>query len=906
MAGWVILLAAVAYLSLLFAIAYWGDQQARRGRALITAWVYTLSIAVYCTSWTFYGSVGRAAQSGVDFLPIYLGPTLVFVLWFIVLRKIVRIGKTERITSIADFISSRYGKSTLASGVVTVIAVVAILPYISLQLKAVSASFTVLLEGPLQAPPSLSVHGPVLQDTAFLVTGMMAVFAILFGTRHIDASEHHQGMVVAVAFESVVKLFAFLAVGLFVAFWLFDGPGDLFAQAAASPEVSSLLSFDAVGSPAQWMTIMALSMAAIVCLPRQFQVMVVENVDERHLSKAVWLFPLYLFAINLFVLPLALAGRLVFPEGSVNPDTFVLALPLSEGLQSLALFAFIGGLSAATAMVIVESIALSTMVCNDLVMPVLLRLPWLKLTQRGELTRLLLYIRRGAILVILGLAYVYVRYIGESYTLVTIGLMSFAAAAQFAPAIIGGLFWKGGTRNGALTGLILGFLVWAYTLLLPSFAQSGWLPLAFVDEGPFGLNLLKPYALFGMEGLDDLTHAFFWSMSVNIAGYLLVSSFDRPSAIERVQAAQFVEVFERAESSGSSLWRGTTSVADLRSLLARFVGSEQAERALAAHAKGRNLELIDAAQADPHLVAFAERLLAGAIGAASARVMIGSVMKGEAVGLDEVMQILDETSQVIEYSRQLEQKSQELEAMTAELRAVNERLQELDRLKDDFIATVSHELRTPLTSIRSFSELLVDNPALEEQQRQRFLGIIVKESERLTRLINQILDLAKMEAGRMEWSMAQVDPRGVIEDALAATSGLIEETGLALEVCLPDRLPPLWVDRDRLIQVLLNLLSNAVKFCEGSGGRVRVTAGVAEGRLRVSVSDNGPGIAPADQERIFDRFLQAGSTLTDKPKGTGLGLPISRQIIERFGGRLWVESEPGSGATFIFELPVRE
>jgi len=901
---WVILLVAVGYLSLLFAIAYWGDKQADRGRSLITPWVYTLSIAVYCTSWTFYGSVGRAANSGVDFLPIYLGPTLVFVLWFFLLRKIVRIGKTERITSIADFVSARYGKSTLTSGVVTVIAVVAILPYISLQLKAVSASFTVLLYPPGSAVPESSLHGPMLQDTAFLVTGMMAVFAILFGTRHIDASEHHQGMVVAVAFESLVKLVAFLAVGLFVGFWLFDGFGDLFARAAAVPEVGRLLSLDAIGSPAQWVTLMMLSMTAIICLPRQFQVMVVENVNERHLRKAVWLFPLYLFAINLFVLPIALAGRLIFPEGDVNPDTFVLALPLAEGLQTLALLVFIGGLSAATAMVIVESIALSTMVCNDLVMPVLLRLPWLKLTQRGDLTRLLLGIRRGAILGILALSYVYVRYIGESYALVTIGLVSFAAAAQFAPAIVGGLFWKGGTRNGALTGLILGFLVWAYTLLLPSFAQSGWLPLSFVEQGPFGIALLRPYALLGLDGLDNLTHALFWSMSANVLGYLLVSSFDRPSAIERVQAAQFVEVFERAEGAGSALWRGTATVSDLYNLVSRFVGSEQADRAFAAHARHRNLHLDSVSLADNQLVAFAERLLAGAIGAASARVMVGSVMKGEVVGLEEVMQILDETSHVIEYSRQLEQKSRELEAITAELRAANERLKELDRLKDDFIATVSHELRTPLTSIRSFSELLVDNPELEPEQRERFLGIIVKESERLTRLINLILDLAKMEAGRMEWSMTEVDPRAAIEDALAATSGLFEDKGLALEVRIPAELPAVWADRDRLIQVLVNLLSNAVKFSGQPDDRVTVTAAATGGRLRVSVRDTGPGIAPADHERIFERFQQAGGTLANKPRGTGLGLPISRQIVERFGGRLWVESRPGAGADFIFDLPL--
>ncbi len=899
---WFVLLVAVSYLCVLFAIAHYGDKRADQGRSLINPYVYTLSIAVYCTSWTFYGSVGRAAGGGMNFLPIYLGPTLSFVLWWFLLRKIIRISKVNRITSIADFISSRYGKSTSISGLVTVIAVIGILPYISLQLKAVATSFNVLL------PESLG-QAPASVDTALFVALVLALFAILFGTRHIDASEHHEGMVVAIAFESIVKLVAFLAVGLFVTYGIFDGFGDLFGQGAAVPDVARLFTIGgnagpAVGGYIEWTTLTLLSMAAIICLPRQFQVAVVENVDEGHLRKAVWLFPLYLLVINIFVLPIAVGGLLTLPA-DVDADTFVLTIPMAENAEFLALLAFIGGLSAATGMVIVATIALSTMISNDLIMPSLLRLKRLRLTERGDLSALILKIRRGSIVVILLLGYTYFRVIGESYALVTIGLVSFAAAAQFAPVIVGGIMWRGGTRHGAMTGLSLGFLMWFYTLLLPAFTNSGWLPASFIEQGPFGIALLRPEALFGMDWLDNLSHALFWSMLVNIGGYVGVSVMTRQNVIERVQTALFVDVFRHSgEKSGFRVWRGTATFAELHDLVARFVGRDRAKRAYAEFARVRGLDLAKVGDADADMVDFTERMLAGAIGAASARVMIASVVKGEVVGIHEVMEILDEASQVIEYSHRLEQKSRELEATSAELRRANEQLKELDRLKDDFLSTVSHELRTPLTSIRALGEILLDNPEIDIEQRRQFFGVIVNESERLTRLINQILDLAKMEAGRMEWRMADVDPKDVIDRAIAATRSLFSEHDIELEVKLSKSLPLVHADPDRLIQVLVNLLSNAVKFCQCDDPKVVVHAAVIKGNVVVRVSDNGPGIPASAHRLIFEKFQQAGDAASDRPKGTGLGLPICRQIVGHFGGKIWVESAPGDGATFAYTVPI--
>jgi Na+/proline symporter/signal transduction histidine kinase len=899
----VIVLASFAYVGLLFAIAYYGDKRADAGRSIIAnPYIYALSLAVYCTSWTFYGSVGRAATSGIGFLPIYLGPTLMAALWWYVLLKIVRISKANRITSIADFIGSRYGKSHLLGGLATVIAVVGVVPYIALQLKAISTSFTVLLQYPDMATPYYDSAPLFLGDNTFYIAMLLAAFTILFGTRHLDATERHEGLVAAIAFESVVKLVAFIAVGVFVTFGMYGGFADIFQRAAAVPDLRGLLTLGgAAGDYMTWASLTFVSMLAVLFLPRQFQVAVVENVDARHLSKAAWLFPLYLLAINVFVLPITLGGLLHF-QSAADADMFVLSLPLSQGRVSLALLAFIGGLSAATGMVIVETIALSTMVCNDLLMPVLLRMKSLRLIERRDLSGLLLAIRRGAIIGILVLGYLYYYLAGEAYALVSIGLISFCAVAQFAPAIIGGIYWKGATRLGATCGLAAGFLMWVYTLLLPSFAKSGWLPIVFLSEGILGIDLLRPQQLFGLTGLDEITHCVFWSLLANIGCYVGLSLVRRPGAAEHSQATLFVD--KQPSAAGSRFWRGKASARELAGLLGRFLGPERAQEALAAYSAGSAKPHGDGVTADAALVHHVESLLAGAIGSASARVMVASVVEEEPLRVHEVLEIIDEASQVLAYSRQIEQKSLELERASTELRQANARLKELDRLKDDFVSTVSHELRTPLTSIRAFSEILNDNPQLDTPERKRFLGIIIKESERLTRLINQILDLSRIESGHAEWQLSDVDLKDTIENAIAATSQLFTEKNVGLQAHLPHNVPTVTADADRVLQVLINLLSNAVKFCARGAGRVEVRLVNERYQLRVEVSDNGPGISKSDQPIIFEKFRQGRDTLTDKAEGTGLGLAISRQIIARFGGTLWVESELDCGATFAFVLPV--
>ena len=883
-----------AYIGLLFAIAYYGDRRAHLGRSITSnPYIYALSMAVYCTAWTFYGSVGRAVATGPSFLTIYIGPTLMIALGWFVLRKIIRISKTQHITSIADFIASRYGKSSTLGGVVSIIAVIGIIPYISLQLKAISTSFHLMI-----GQPEALGKVAILNDNAFYIALILAVFSVLFGSRHLDVTERHEGLVAAIAFESVVKLAAFLAVGIFVTYGIHNGIRDLVQQAKDVPQLENLFTLPAEpGAYTNWAFQVFVSMMAILFLPRQYQMAVVENVNEKHLNKAIWLFPLYLMAINVFVLPVAIAGVLHFPGTPVDPDTFVLKLPMAEHKFALALFVFLGGMSAATGMVIVATISLSTMICNDLVMPILLRLNFLKMAQKGDLSNILLRIRWGSIVLVLLLGYVYFRFIGEFYSLVSIGLISFVAVAQFAPAIIGGIFWKGATRAGALSGLVAGFCIWIYTLFLPHLTQGGVLADSFITQGPFNIMLLKPYQLFGLTGIDQIAHATFWSMFFNIGAYIGVSLFTRPTGIEYTQAALFVDIFKRPGDPKETLYlQGTASLPDLKSMLGRFLGKHRAEAALTLYRQTSAGGKADDLTADPGLLAHAEKLLAGAIGSASARVMVKTILKEEPPGIDEVMDILDETRQAIAHSHALE-------ITTAELKKANERLKELDRLKDDFISTVTHELKTPLTSVRSLTEILQDHPEIDEARRKNFLNIIVKESERLTRLISQVLNFQKIDAGGMDWNMERLSMSRIIRDSIASSQQSIQEKKIRLTTDIDEMTPEIEGDRDRLIQVMMNLIFNAVKFCDPENGHISITLQVQRHYLLASVIDNGIGIKKEDQLEIFEKFKQVKKDGQGRPSGTGLGLSITKKIVEHHKGRLWVESKLGQGSAFKFSLP---
>lgn len=893
-----------SYLSILFLIAAWGDKRSSQGRSIINSpLVYTLSIAVYCTAWTFYGSVGRAAETGLSFLLVYLGPTLAMLLGWFMIRKMIRISRAQKITSIADFISARYGKSTRLGVLVTLIAVIGVMPYIALQLKAITISHALLTGYPL-APTQALVEKTFLMDKSFWVALVLAIFIILFGTRHLDASERHEGMVAAIAFESIVKLLAFLAAGIFVVFWLYQGPMDLFTQAASRTDLVGTLGLDAVpGGAVGWVGTLILSTLAFITLPRQFQVLVIENVDERHVKRAGWMFPLYLFAINLMVIPIALAGLLM---GAGSPDDFVLTLPLAAGLEFLPLFVFIGGLSAATGMVIVETIALSTMVSNHLVMPVLLRWKWLHLDPTRNLSGWLLGIRRVAILLILLLGYLYHALIGESYTLVTTGLVSFAAASQFAPALLLGLYWRGGNAKGTAAGLIGGFIVWAYTLLLPGFALSGWLDSSLINEGPWGITWLKPYALFGLEGWDIYAHALFWSLLVNIGLLVGISLFSRQSNLEQTQAALFTEAL-RPDVMQTPLWLGQTTKGELYQLANRYLGRVATLKVFAQLGDTQIPTAADETPASPELIAQTEQALTGALGSASARVLINSVVRGEALDIEAVLSILDTTTQALEYNKRLEQKSAELALIGEELRDANVKLRELDRLKDEFVAMVSHELRTPLTSIRAFAEILRDSPEVTVEQKKHFLDVIVKESERLSRLIEEILDLARLESGRMRLDLKPINLCQLAKDSADAITQLYQDRQVSLKLLLPAEEAWVTADPDRLQQVVINLLDNASKFTAIDAAQVAMSVNAKGGNWTLAVEDNGSGIALEERDKVFEKFhqVQQQTAATGaRPKGSGLGLPISRGIITHLNGQLYAEAgQILQGARFVIELP---
>jgi Na+/proline symporter/signal transduction histidine kinase/ActR/RegA family two-component response regulator len=641
--SWSVIAVALGYIGLLFLVASYGDRTRRADRPRML--IYPLSLAIYCTSWTFFGSVGLASRTGYDFLTIYIGPMVMLALGYPLILRVVRLAKAQNITSIADLIAARYGKNQAVAATVALITIIGSIPYIALQLKAVSSSLGAILAHTTQATGAVE---PPLGDLALFVALTMAAFAMLFGTRHIDATERQDGLMLAIATESIIKLVAFLAVGVFVTFVIFDGPWSLFAQALARPDTAQVLMQRPDLSTFAAMTL--LSFFAVVLLPRQFHVSVVENRSEREIRRAAWLFPTYLVLINLFVVPIAIAGLLTFKPGEVDSDMFVLALPLSAGSDLLALAAFVGGLSAATAMVIVESVALAIMASNDLVVPLILRRGDHLFAAHADVGAVLLRVRRAAIAAILVLAYLYYRSTGE-VQLASIGLLSFAAVAQLAPAFFGGLFWRRATARGALAGLIAGILVWFYTLLLPTFVDSGAISMNLLVDGPAGIGALRPQALFGVD-LPPLAHGVVWSLAVNFIAYVVFSLLSAPSPIERLQADTFVPAGRAPATPSFRLWRASTTVEELITTVARYLGEERTRSAFATFAATRRLSLDPKREADFELLRYAEHLLASAIGAASSRLVLSLLLR-KRMSSRAALKLLDDASAAIHHNREI-------------------------------------------------------------------------------------------------------------------------------------------------------------------------------------------------------------------------------------------------------------
>ena len=867
------------YVTFLFLVAFAAERAAAQGRGnwLRSPLVYTLSLSIYCTAWTFYGAVGYAARSGMEFVTIYLGPSLVMIGWWWFLRKLVRVGRTQRVTSVADLISSRYGKSNVLAIVVTVMAVIGVTPYIALQLQSVTLSLSIFSD-----PTGTTDGGMNLVSAGFWVALGLALFTVLFGTRNLNANERHNGVVIAIAVEAVVKLVALLAVGIFVVWGVAGGLSEMMIRI----DTSEIGQWQVDGS--RWTALTVLSGAAFLCLPRMFQVLVVENDDERHLHIASWAFPIYLMMMSLFVVPIAVVGLDLLPENS-NPDLFVLTVPLSQGQGGLAILSFLGGFSSATSMVIVATLALSTMVSNHVVMPIWLSFQGHGATVSGDVRNVVIFARRVSILVIIALGYLYYRVSGGSGALAAIGLISFIGVAQFLPAMIGGIFWRGGTRVGALTGLLVGFAIWIYTSLLPSFGPDVVLSSTLLEQGPFGIGWLRPQALFGIKGIDPTVHAVLWSLLLNTSGFILGSLISFPKPLERLQGAQFVNVF--AHSGHAHGWSGSAAQSeDLMVMAQRILGGPEAQKLFRREAQiqGHDRYL---PEPTPDFLQRVEREMSASVGAATAHAMISQLVGGASVSVQDLMAVADESAQMLEYSNQLEAKSSELLDTARQLRDVNAKLTQISVQKDAFLSQISHELRTPMTSIRSFSEILRDGNELKPTEQTKYASIIHVEAIRLTRLLDDLLDLSVLENGQVSLNSARGTLADVIGHAVtttqagAAKSIKIDTSGL-------DHAIELHTDLDRLAQVFINLISNAQKYCKSSEPELSISALKTENVTCVFFTDNGLPIPIETHALIFEKF----SRINDQDgSGAGLGLAICREIMVRLGGGIdYVTFEGGN------------
>lgn len=640
----VVALITLIYFVLLFAVAHFCDQRRKAGKSLVSnPYIYTLSITVYLTSWTFYGNVGRAAKVGIDFLPIYLGPSLIAFTWWFFLRKMVRISKDQNIVTIADFISSRYGKSELLGALVTFFAVISVMPYIGVELRTVSHAFDLLstpLFGVSTATEELLPWLPKYFDTALIIALFLGIFGILFAARKLDASERHEGLIAAIALESLIKLIAFIAVGYFVTYSLFYGIEDIFNRFLSEfPDRANLLLVGTKETPyAKWLSFTIISAMACMFLPRMFHVMVIENSEEKHIKRAMFLFPAYMFLISLFIIPTALGGLLLNAGYTYNADNFSIYLPLLTGQPWLAVLVFLGGFSASAGMVIVSSVSLSSMILNNLSMPVILRV----MPPKSNISRVLIALKRFGILAVIFLGYLYYRIMGETIPLVDTVFISFSAITQLAPCIIGGIFWKYANKRGAFAGIIFGYLFWIYTLVLPTFIKAGYLGDNIVKNGLFGFSFLRPTHLFGLVELDIWSHSLFWSLFFNIGAFVFLSLFTNRSPVEVEQANKFVDVFKthRKEKSLKHLSKAP-SVLEFIDLMAKFIGEKQAHTAIAEYLGNRQIDekgrLSD--EEIPKLKRFTEKTLAGSVGTAPARIIIENYLSARGSKMEDVFDI---------------------------------------------------------------------------------------------------------------------------------------------------------------------------------------------------------------------------------------------------------------------------
>lgn len=883
-----IILIILLYLGILFLIAFWAEKN-KSSKIVNSPYNYALSLAVYCSAWTYYGSVGVAARDGVGFLPIYLGPVIASPLWIYLLQKVIRLTKIYNISSIADFISLRYGNSRSVGAIVTIICALSIIPYIALQLKAVSESFRLISN---QAPASV-VGDYLWTDATFYIALLLAIFASIYGTLHYDASQQKRGLFFAVSVESVIKLLIFIVIGIYVCFILFDSPSSIIEQAREKLAFTKLTTLSGLDDAMNWYFLMALSFVVVFLLPRQFQAGVVEYQNTKQLHKAIWVFPLYLLLFNIFVIFIAYGGLLTL-DSSLNPDYYSLLLPRQNGNNILSVLVFIGGFSAVISMVVVSTLALSTMLSNNLIIPYGF-INRFQQKEHDQNQKLIKTIRRVSIFSLIAMAYLLYAYVNPQTSLFSIGLVSFLLIAQLAPAFFLGLFWNRGSAFGAKCGMLVGLLIVVLIFLIPFFETS-----VYSLENK---SLADVSAFFNFDFLNPVNTTFFWSIFLNTFIFVTLSLVKKGNYRERNYGEIFVNSTESMSMKEDTyVWKGEANIEDIYKIWKRFLGEKRASKAMRIFKKRYDIK-DDEMVANSRFINFSEKLLTGAVGSASSKILIGKVIKEKPVSLVEVLKILEENKETLSSNKLLKQQSHELIKITDKLQKANLSLKKQDQIKDDFLNAVAHELKTPITSIKASCEVIKEDEDMPLKIKKQFLDNIIFDTKRITNLINDILDLEKLASGRQKIQIDKYDILDLINQSEKSLKALIEKKSVDVQIQYHQTPIILEIDNSKILQVITNILSNALKFVREETGKILIDINSDDKDCYIIFKDNGKGISDIDKPYIFDKFYQSSDQSLKKPEGSGFGLAICKQIIDLHQGEIWLDENHIKGAKFIVKLP---
>ena len=872
----------ILYLGILFFIAYFAEKK-RSSFWVNNPYVYSLSLAVYCSAWTYYGSIGVAANQGLEYMAIYVGPIIIIPSWIYLNSKIIRISRVNKISSIADFIGLRYGNSRSLSAIIALVCILAIIPYIALQIKSISETFHLITE----TENSTSI----LFDSSTYVVIIIALFSSYYGTKYVDASEKRLGIISAVAAESFFKLIFFVILGLFVVYGVFNGFEDIYRQAEKLPDFAAKNSFNGLEGSFNWFLMLMLSMSAIFLLPRQFHTAIIENRKEKHIKTAIWLFPLYLLIFNFFVFPIAWGGKILFFGQEVNPELYSILIPQKFGNIFISTLVFFGGLSACISMIIISSISLSIMLSNNIIIPY----GWLdkfKSENDTDNTKSIVNIRKVSIFLLIISGFIFYKYLLLGKSLFSIGLVSFVLIAQLGPSFFGAIFWRRGTYAGSVSGIIVGVLLCFLGLILPSFSEN------FVQSEFYQSEF---FSFFKIPYLSPITQIFFWSMLVNSALFILISANTVSNYRERNYAELYVDIDDYIQNHENAyIWKGTANVSDIQKILVRFLGQKKTEQALKIFNLKYNIT-DESDTADSRFIKFSENLLSGRIGTASAKILIEGVTKEDKISLPEVLQILEESKENISINKQLSEQSSQLLKLSGDLQVANINLIEKDQQKDEFLDSVAHELRTPLTAIRATSEILLDDEDMPAKLKKDFLENIISESDRLNEIINDILYLDKLETGTISLHISENNIIETFKKSLKPLLHLFDQRHLHhSEVHLLEN-EIYRFDEQRMIQVFQNILGNALKFTNEQG-MIQTKFQEKDDQLKISIFNTGKTIPEEDLEFIFDKFYQSKNQNLRKPIGSGLGLAICKKIMIAQNGNIEVKNKE-IGVSFEIYLP---